>query len=591
MNDKNQKISTPIFYSPYILFFLAGVLYFYWFTNYIFFYQEKAELFQTTFTFFSEKINQPGGFLNYFDYFQTTFYYYPLLGAVLVILEIIAVMVLVFAIGRRISGNAIFLLPFLLGGALFYLQTHYQYRSINTIGILIQLIFFFVTLRIFKGKLEWIPVILFPVNYYLFGSFSFLFLAMFVVWLIQNRPKYWYYKLTGILVFEGVFFYVAQEFLFFQTINNLIVFPYSPAKTGEQVPLFFTVIILVSLLPALFLIKPKIIEKLRIKKIPYLQFIPLLLIIVLAGLSVGRIDNKNSHYFYVEKLFYQQKFDEIIAFNQEFPSNNILTNYLNNIALAETGQLGDRLFSFPQSADGSSLFLKWDLITEVLRRGGYFYYAIGMINEAQRWAYEYMVMRGLTPEGLKMLIKTELINGNYNVAQKYISILKNTLFYKDEATKYEHLLFNESAVKNNPELGIKKALKARQDFFVLSDEPAANLDMIIEADSANFAALQYKLAFLLLEKDMKGIVQLLPVLKHCEVQKVPRNVEEAVIAYQQLKLGEIPNLGQLSLKAETIQRFRQYYQIFQQNSSNKARARRALARDFGNTFWYYVFFS
>ena len=95
------------------------------------------------------------------------------------------------------------------------------------------------------------------------------------------------------------------------------------------------------------------------------------------------------------------------------PTTNRLTIYLNNIALCETGRLNDRLFYFPQSPDGQSLFLKWEMYGEVLRRGAYFYYSTGMINEAQRWAYENMVMKGITPEDLRMLIKTEIINGNY----------------------------------------------------------------------------------------------------------------------------------------------------------------------------------
>jgi len=41
-----------------------------------------------------------------------------------------------------------------------------------------------------------------------------------------------------------------------------------------------------------------------------------------------------------------------------------------------------------------------------------------------------MVIKGHSPEGLKMLIRTELINGNYEVASRYINILKKTLFIK-----------------------------------------------------------------------------------------------------------------------------------------------------------------
>ena len=368
MNNKTKKNNLLLPNLSYILFFFLGVFYLYWFTSYIFFYQEKSALFQTSFSFFSEKISQPGGFLNYLGEFQTTFYYYPLLGAVLVTLEIIAVMFSVSAIGKRISGNSVFLLPFLLGGALFYLQTHYQYWSLNTLGILIQVLFFFVTIKFLKGKLEWIPVFLFPLNYFLFGSFSFLFFGMFVLWLVQNRDKHWLFKIGGMIIWEGLFFYVAKEYLFYQTIYNLLIFPYSPVKIGEQVQLFLPVLVFFGLLPVLFLVKPKLIEKLRGRKFPSLQLIPIALIIVLAILSIKRIDKKNSHYFYVEKLFCQERYDDIIAFNSEFPSNNILTNYLNNIALAETGQLDDRFFSFPQSADGRTLFLKWDLVTEVLKR-------------------------------------------------------------------------------------------------------------------------------------------------------------------------------------------------------------------------------
>src|SRR5664280_2190811 len=103
--------------------------------------------------------------------------------------------------------------------------------------------------------------------------------------------------------------------------------------------------------------------------------------------------------FYVEKLFYEDKFDEVIAFNTANPPTNSLTVYLNNIALCETDKLDDQLFHFLQSPEGKTLFLKWEMVSEILNHGGYFYYTIGMINEAHRWAFENMVMKGHSPEG------------------------------------------------------------------------------------------------------------------------------------------------------------------------------------------------
>ena len=117
-----------------------------------------------------------------------------------------------------------------------------------------------------------------------------------------------------------------------------------------------------------------------------------------------------------------------------------------------------------------------------------------MINEANRWAYEYMVMRGNTPEGLNMLIKTELINGNYAVAEKFIYILDQSVFYRDEAQKFSRILFYDGKVEADSELGAKRKLKIRQDFFVLAENPLASLDGILTADSTNLMALQYQFA-------------------------------------------------------------------------------------------------
>lgn len=585
----NHKTNRLLQSAPILVFFLLATFYLYWFTSYIFFYQEKSSLFLVLFSYLFEHLNQPGGFLKYLGELQTTFYYYPLVGAVIVSLEICLIILLVGKIGNTLTGKRFFFIPFLVGAALFYLQTNYQYSSFNNLGILFQLWFIYTKIKFAKGKWSWVPVIFSPLNYFLFGSFSILFLIAFSIFLILQNKKDWM-KLIVLLLINAAFFFTGKEFLFFQTTETLLQFPFSLQNIGVQQRLFITSLILISVLPLLFQINIKWISSISIKKIKLVEITPFLVIAVLILLIIPRIDKKNSHYFYVEELFYEQKYDEVIRFNLQFPSNNILTNYLNNIALSETGRLTDSFFSFPQNTDGGTLFLKWKIVSEVLKRGGYFYYSTGMINEAQRWAYEYMVMRGNSPETIKMIIKTELINGNYKSAQKYISILKKSVFYRNEAREFEELLFNETAINSHPELGRKKRLKTKADFFVISDEPSANLDLILAADSTNKVAMEYKLANLLLRKDMQGIVDELPNLEKMGYNRIPKNIEEAVVTYKMLRVGEMPQLERLIVSPKTEQRFQQFYQIFQQNQTDKQKAQRALARDFSDTYWYYVFF-
>ena len=88
-------------------------------------------------------------------------------------------------------------------------------------------------------------------------------------------------------------------------------------------------------------------------------------------------------------------------------------------------------------------------------RAMYFYYAVGLTCEAHHLAYELMVQHGYRPENIKMLIKTEMINGNFKVAERYINVLKKTMHYKKWSEKYEKMLFTPDLVNSDPELGGK----------------------------------------------------------------------------------------------------------------------------------------
>ena len=70
--------------------------------------------------------------------------------------------------------------------------------------------------------------------------------------------------------------------------------------------------------------------------------------------------------------------------------------------------------------------------------------------------YEVITMSGLRPEDLKMLVKTELIDGNQVMASKYISVMRRTLFYRDDAERYENLVADDKLVDADPYLGLKR---------------------------------------------------------------------------------------------------------------------------------------
>jgi hypothetical protein len=574
---------------PYLVFFTFTFIYFCFFADYVLFYQEKSSLFIFSFDFLKENLHQPGGFLIWLGKLLTTFFYYPFTGGLVVALILTLVVLAVSAIIRIISGNNSILFPLLTGVALFYFQTDYRFLLYNNAGVLFQLCLFLLAIKYINIWRGWIPVLLIPLVYFATCGFAWMYLLMLTLYFAFGKETI-LLKIASLWCVSFLIFYLSKEFLFFQTEKALLTFPFTELNSGSQQKIFIPVVLVLSSLPVISRLRIKLPARIRISEFVRILGVSILFALILVSIGILRLDKKTDQYFHVEKLFYQSKFNELISYNFAHHPTNSLTIFLNNIALCETNKLNDLLFIFPQSKDGNTLFLKWEMVGEILRRGGYFYYTVGMINEAHRWAFENMVMKGHSPEGLKMLIRTELINGNYNVASRYISILKKTLFYRKEAMYFEKLLFDDTAINADRELGEKRRTRLKSDFFSITDDPYINIGRILATDSLNKKAFEYRFAFLLLNKDYKAIESELPSFSRYGFTRFPVHVEEAIVALEVLKNGTPPNLGNIQLSINAQNRWTQYLTVFQKYGNDLKAAEPALRKQFGNTFWYYVFY-
>jgi hypothetical protein len=587
MSQDQTKKKFVISNLPYFIFFSGSFLFFAFFAGHVEFYQEKLALFVFSPDYLISNIKQPGSLLLYLGRFLTTFFYYQVAGAFIISLIICLIIYLVSKTIHDLSGKDSILVPLIFGTLFFILQTNYQYLLYNNLGVLLQLAFFNLALKYLKG---YIPVIIFPLWYWITGGFAWIFFLLYVFSMVLKSVKKEWQKIISLSAISFLSIYVLKEFLIFQTFDTLLIFPFSTEDTGSRFRLFLSAIALITLIPFIAKLKFRLPGWLskpdRMERVIY----PLISTLLISISSLLCSDKVLKEYFHAEKLFYQEDYNELTSYVTDHPTKNRLTIFLNNIALSETGRLNDLLFQFPQSPDGQSLFLKWEMYGEVLRRGGYFYYTTGMINEAHRWAFENMVMKGITPEGLKMLIKTEIINGNYKVASKYIAILKNTMFYRTEAKEFEKLLFNDTAVESHPEFGVKRKEKIGHDFFSITDDPYINIQRVLAFDSLNRKVYEFKLAYLMLIKDYKGIAAGLTKLEKMGYKKIPLNLEEAALVCRISDTAPLPDLGSLRINPQTEARFDKFLQTFQSYGNNLKVAEPFLRQKFRNTFWYWAFY-
>ena len=221
-------------------------------------------------------------------------------------------------------------------------------------------------------------------------------------------------------------------------------------------------------------------------------------------------------------------------------------------------------------------------------RAVYFYYVIGLISEAHHLAYELMVQHGYRPENIKLLVKTELINGNYKIAERYINVLKKTLHYKSWAEKYEKMLFNPDLIYADPELGEKIRLLPKADFFIVTDD-FRNIEMLLQANPENGIAFEYKIARMLLEKDLMAVGSEIKNLKGLGYSHIPRHIEEAIVSLVNIT-KEFPELGGLSISYDTDQRFLRYFSDLKSFKGNRKLIEKGINKADKNTFWYYLQF-
>lgn len=117
--------------------------------------------------------------------------------------------------------------------------------------------------------------------------------------------------------------------------------------------------------------------------------------------------------------------------------------YMNILAraLAEQGKLTDNLLKY-RFKNEVSLIVPWNRAEEISILLSDIHFTVGNIAQVQRMAFEgNLCSRGnYNVRLIQRLIQTNLIFGEYNIAEKHIRLLEKTWFYRDWANKQQRYL-------------------------------------------------------------------------------------------------------------------------------------------------------
>lgn len=238
----------------------------------------------------------------------------------------------------------------------------------------------------------------------------------------------------------------------------------------------------------------------------------------LVAIIMGTLVWKNAN-FRAEKVMQydfmarHQQWNRILeTANREKPNNQIGVT-VQNLALAMHGVLLDQLFNYNQNGIAGLLPDVKEDATSPLPTAEAFY-QLGMINVAQRTVFEAqeaILDFQKSARCYKRLAQTNLINGQYEVARKYLSALQKTLFYRDWANETLPLLGDEAAIAKHPEYGRLRKMAYDDDFYFSDHVTPEMLQSLYLRNRDNGLAYQYLVAYYLLTGDQEGLEKLIKV--------------------------------------------------------------------------------
>lgn len=587
----DQKRKNYIYkYTPWLLIslFLISFGYFFWYGDYILIFQEDQSLFLLSHEFIKEYFISYGGPLLFLNDFLTQFYIYPVAGSLIISSSLVLTGVVFYKINKQTGCRT----PFVLFSGLIppvlllLMQTHYYHKLEYTLGILFLLVYFLLAVRYENLKFQLTLILFFPLFHYLTGFYAWIFFATFIFHKIVSGNRKLFLLTTGLLiVMAAISFFIYYLFLLPLPVEKFFINSLPLIKDSKHYIFFYILTGFIIVFPLIKKISESVIFKNRVATI--LSFVVVIILFAFTFFSLTKLYNsKARHVFKIQKYVFENQYDEAIELQETVYSKNQIGQYFYNVALSEKGLLCDRLFFGGQDFGVNTILLP--MSREHLERGGYFYYATGLINEAHRWAYETMVVYGHRPQNIKMLIKTNLINGNYRMAEKYLNILERSVTYKRWAKEYKQFLYSPEKIKSHSELGPKLDLLPQTDFFIKIGMPQENINLLFSSNPCK-PIFEYKMCEFMLMKDVEAVVNNIEKFIMLGYKNIPRHIEEAILVYYSMT-EKFPELYGFEISKETTERFEQYLSSLSQGRTNMKAAQRILYEKFGNTYWYYLQF-
>lgn len=275
--------------------------------------------------------------------------------------------------------------------------------------------------------------------------------------------------------------------------------------------------------------------------------------------------------------------------HKEMPATRIMV-MMKNVALLRLGRAGDEMFTYQ---DGAELQHAPFPVKMTQVGGKMIYYEVGKENFCTRWNMEDAVEFGWRVSHLKYMTKAALVSRDWEVARKYLRLLKKTMWQGEWAERYMPFVGEVKKCWDDEELGFIMRLLPGADRLD-GDKTLVEMYLLqtfshgMGADK-NYAELTLMCALIMQDIDLFW-PRFFRYAQLLEGGRMPTHYQEAAYLYGQLEPGKVDISG-MPFDESVKRSYYDFCQFNQQLGPNMSEAEKAVRfrPAFGNTFYYFYF--
>ena len=543
-------------------------------------FQEQYQLFESTWAYFAGVASVPGGLADWSGRFLTQFCYHAPVGAAILAVLLCAVQLLTWALCRRRTFVS-YVLSFLPVIALVAFYCDESALFGGAVALILALACAGLCTLVKSDRARWIlEAVLVPLTYMACGGLASVFVLVCV-----NRE----FARCGIKAWLVTLVLIALAVLC--PIVAVRVFPYPMDRLcyGVHYYRFHNVVPGMLWISAICSVLAIGICAFRSRGLAdrWQGAVGIGLFALLAALGIGGVlktaDMAREETMRYDFMARMEMWNRIMMRADERNPQDPASLSCLNLALAKTGRMADHQFEYWQSGSEGLIPAFVNDFTSPVSTGEVFWH-LGMVNTAQRYAFE---AQEAIPDFQKSarcyqrLAQTNIVNGDWEVARKYLKALHNAVFYRRWADETLAALDN-GTVFEQPELARARDLRLKAHEFLFSDtEMDSMLGLLKVENPSNTLALDYLLSWCLLRKDLDRFVECIGMI---DTPALAKSYQEALLLRWVMTHNDFEGLPSYLFRTHA-QRIGLFIQDYRAGKSEDY-----MHKQYGDTYWFYYYY-